>query len=164
MMTTRPLRIDEIGAARASKTINTLGRTLRKGDEIPLDELRTWRNRNVMIEKGYIEVWPKSVSFIRAAAGLPAQPEPEDDDDAKQRIVMPRGFGKYCVIEGRIVADGITKDEADQIAGTPQTASRSDKPVFRKHDPRSRSPSTSPEPKMPMGIKPADEPNGPVEG
>jgi hypothetical protein len=163
----RPMHIDEIGGARARQTFNSGGRMVRRGEEIPLDALRSWptNNRNVMIEKGYIEVWPRNVSFIRSEADAAAAAD-LDEDDEKERIVVPRGFGKFMVVEGVILADGVAKEEADVIAGTPHAAlsgSRSGKPVHRKDNPRSRSYATAPEPKMPLGIKPADEPNGPVE-
>ena len=161
----RALHIDEIGGARARQAFSSGGRTIRRGEEIPLEALRSWPtlNRNVMIEKGYIEVWPRSVAFLRQEIAAPAAPEQlEDDEDAKQMMKFARGFGKFVVVQGRIVSDNVTSDEADAIMGSPKTSR--EKPVFRKDNPRSRSPSTSPEPKMPMGIKPADEePNGPVE-
>jgi hypothetical protein len=164
-MMIRALHIDEIGGARARQAFSSGGRTIRRGEEIPLDALRSWPtlNRNVMIEKGYIEVWPRSVAFLRQEITAPAAPEQlEDDDDARQLIKVPRGFGKFDVIEGRYVAESVSSDEADAIMGAPKIGR--EKPIFRKNNPRSRAWATAPEPKMPMGIKPADEePNGPVE-
>lgn len=180
-MMIRPMHIDEIGGAKARQSFFTAGRQVMRGEEIPLEQLRQWptANRNVMIEKGYIEVWPKSVTFLRAPAAI----ERDDEPDANtQRIIVPRGFGRYDVIEGVVLAQNITKDEAHAIAGTPKPIVSELAPIARTAQqleapkqagkrggsgagrPRMRD---QPEPKMPSGVKPrdpSDEPNGPIEG
>lgn len=178
----RPLRIEEIGGARVRQKLNSEGRAMYAGEEIPLDKLATWCNRDKLIERGIIEVWPKNVSFLRQSPQAPVDDARADDADMTDvdegdltMMVIPRGFGKYDVVEGREIAKGVTKDEAHAIAGTPRSPEPAAAPGLpaprrktgakhRRAKPRSRSHATAPEPKMPDGIGPkSDEPNGPVE-
>lgn len=168
-MSIRPMHIDEIGGARARQTFFTAGRQMRRGEEIPLEQLRQWptMNRNVMIEKGYIEVWPKSVSFSRPEPAVERDDEPEANT---QRIIVPRGFGRYDVIEGVVLASNVDKDRAHAIAGTPLAGQPAPPAKAAPGRRRSGNPQGRPRaqdavpPPMPAGVGPRedDESNGPI--
>jgi hypothetical protein len=117
----RPMPIDEIGGGKANTKLSIGGAVRYRGEEITLDELRAMpaSNRNCLIENRMIQVYPKQVTFTRSVghAPIPASQAPAADDLA--RMVIPRGFGKYDVIEGRVLAVGLTRDDAHRIAGTP---------------------------------------------
>ena len=190
-MLIRPLRIDEIGGARFRQKQNVGGRERYAGEEIPLDELRSWLpiNRDIMIQKGMIEVWAKNVTFTRPAQAPPGwrgeealdgprggsrssamlehpdMPAKYREPDDVSRIIVPRGFGHYDVVEGRVLATNVTKEEAHAIAGTPRAAVQPAAPAKAGRKAATNKPRSQAEPpKMPDGVEPGDdEPNGPVE-
>jgi hypothetical protein len=188
----RPLRIDEIGGARFRQKQNVGGRQRYALEEIPLGELRSWlpNNRDIMIQKGMIEVWAKNVAFTRPAQAPPgwrgeeAFGDPRDGsmssamlehpdmpakkrepDDDVSRIIVPRGFGHYDVVEGRVLATNVTKDEAHAIAGTPRAAVQPAAPAKAGRKAATNKPRSQAEPpKMPEGVAPKDDDqeNGPI--
>lgn len=108
----RPLTIDEIGGAKVARKIDMGGVARLRGEELTLEELRRMptANRNALIENRIIEVWPRRVTFERGPAAAPVNP-------GGQRHVYARGFGKYDVVEGTVLAQGLTREEADAMAG-----------------------------------------------
>jgi hypothetical protein len=83
-------------------------RYLMAGTVLTGDEVRAIRptNRSSLIDKNFIAVWPVDASQF---AGPPAV-----------RHVVPRGFGRYDVVEGRKLNDEwLDKEAAFALAGLP---------------------------------------------
>lgn len=80
-----------------------------RGEELPRDFLLAMPqgNRDAMAGSNQIEIFPRSVAMkVKgpvAAVGV----------GEKHRVT--RGFGKYDVIQGVIIAQGVSKEEADKI-------------------------------------------------
>lgn len=85
------------------------GKWHERGEELTRDFLLSMPqgNRDAMMGSNQIEIFPRSVAMkVKgpvAAAGV----------GEKHRVT--RGFGKYDVIQGTIIAQGVTKEEADKI-------------------------------------------------
>jgi hypothetical protein len=99
---------DHIAGGRVIRTFtmgdkHLLARTVLTRDQIL--SMRT-QNRNALIDKGHLVVWP------REAVAAPAE--------NLQRFVVPMAFGRgYDVIEGRKVNETplTTREEANRLAG-----------------------------------------------
>lgn len=169
----RPMKTEEIGAAKVGQTFNANGRKWMRNEEIPIDLLRTWRNVPTMIEKGYIHAYPANVTVLRkdSAAVNPSVSVPGDEGDIR-RMVITKGFGNFDVIEGRVLAKGVSKAEAHRVAGIPLEAERPrPKPPAAPKQPAPKANHPGPPkfadkapPAMPTGVGPKDEDgNGPID-
>lgn len=66
-------------------------------------------NRRCLIDKGHIIVWPQPQGASQAVG----------DGTGVERHVVALGFGRFGVVEGRWLKDGMTKEEAYALAGKP---------------------------------------------
>lgn len=80
-----------------------------RGEELTRDFLLAMPqgNRDAMCGSNQIEIFPRSVA-MKVKGPVAAEGVGE-----KHRVT--RGFGKYDVIQGVIIAQGVTKEEADSI-------------------------------------------------
>jgi len=164
MLNIRPLEPREIGSGIVKQKFNAGGRDRLAGEVITGDELRTWKPQNLrnLMEIGKIACYPASVSVAAPPAQRqvvdPKVSHPADPEDIS-RIVVSKGFERFDVIEGRILARGVSKSEAHRIAGIPEApaAARSSAVPTAK-----RRPSIRREPTAPDAPK-REEPNGPVD-
>lgn len=116
-----PIHPSNIGGGRVVRTFTNgliSDKALLAGTTLTREQILKMpsANRNALIEKGYMMVWPPSSDT------LPAAVAPRADATAgatpHQRFVRPRGFGKYDVIEGVQLNDRpLSKDEAYPLAG-----------------------------------------------
>ena len=180
MLMIRPLQPEEIGGGRVRTKFHTGGRDRLRGEIIDADEMRTWKRTNLLnlMERGYIECWPKHVTVLHQerqdeALRNPAVSAPSDEGDIR-RIVISKGFGSYDVIEGRVLAKGVSKAEAHSLAGIPLEADpppQQKRPVgrprktARPNAPHLRSHASAEPPAMPLGVGPKDDDgsNGPLD-
>lgn len=85
-----------------------------RGEELSRDFLLAMPqgNRDAMTGSNQIEIFPRSVAMKVKG------PVAADGVGEKHRVT--RGFGKYDVIQGVIIAQGLSKEDADKIvAGAP---------------------------------------------
>jgi hypothetical protein len=98
-------RDEEIGGAVVLRKIDTFDpvtgapRVLKRGDKISREEFLKWSpaNRRALAEAGYIHV-----HILDAAK--------------KDRFVIQVGKGEFYVVEGKMLATGLSKDEATRLA------------------------------------------------
>jgi hypothetical protein len=123
-----PMHPSQIGGAKVMRTFRLGDRQMYHGAMLTGDEVRAMahNNRNALIEKGFLMVWPKEVGMIpgdgvSAPIIAPSAPPPVSLPAASaERHVSARGFGKWDVIEGRKVNDKpLTREEAHKLAGLP---------------------------------------------
>ena len=91
------------------------GKYVRNGEWLDHETLARMpiSNRNSLQDKGYIYPVPKAAV---AAMGLQA-PAPAE---ATERFVISRGFGRFDIIEGRVMnKKPLTKEAAHKLAGLP---------------------------------------------
>lgn len=99
----------EIGGGRVRRPFTKGGEKLLAGHEMTAEEIYAIpiTNRRVLIEKGFLQVWP--CSEVGRKPRLPA--------NAKRHIV-PLGFGRYDVVEGVKLNDGpIDAAEVERLTG-----------------------------------------------
>lgn len=77
-------------------------------------------NRDAMVGSNQIEIFPRSVAMKVKG------PVAADGVGEKHRVT--RGFGKYDVIQGVIIAQGVTKEEADKIIAGESTPAEQSPP------------------------------------
>lgn len=97
---------DQIGGGEVRQPIMLNGTRRTRGDALSAEEIGGMlpSNLRAMVERGFIQVWPKS----RA----------ERDRAPVKRHLVSRGFGKYDVIEGAILnGEPLTKEEAQALVG-----------------------------------------------
>lgn len=111
-----PMHPNQIGGGRVQRTFTFGSRRMLAGETLTGDELRSIRtqNRNAMVEKGFILLWPKD-------AGESFGQSPS----CSVRFVRPLGFGRYDVIEGRkLNEDYLDKEAAYALAGIEMPAEK----------------------------------------
>lgn len=100
----------EIGGGKVKRGFNANGKFLRANTELTAAQIMGWpvANRNALIDKKYIEVWPKgSATTPLGSVG----PEAE-------RHIVPLGAGRYNVVEGvQLNKAPLKKTEAMALAG-----------------------------------------------
>jgi hypothetical protein len=176
MLMIRPLQPEEIGFGKVLRKLNVEGRSRMNGEIIDGDEIRSWRNLRGLQETGQIACYPKHVTVTHKerpdeALRNPAVSAPSNVSSDTKRMVISKGFGAYDVIEGRMLANGVTKQEAHTIAGIPLEAEppprvrgrpRGRPPSSRPNAPKLRSHATAEPPAMPAGVGPKED-NGPID-
>jgi hypothetical protein len=118
----RPMRIEEIGGGRVVRTFKLADRNVMAGESIDVATLSRMpiANRNALIENGSIAVWPKgdgapTITARPAAAAKPAE--------GTQRFMINKGFGKFAVIEGRVLNEApLDKAAAEALVAEGQQA------------------------------------------
>lgn len=96
------LEASAIGGAKVVRAFTMGGDTLKPGHVLTREEVLAMppANRNALAESGRISVFPPMPAILT------------------QRHVVSVGFGRYNVIEGRMVNDlPLTKEEALALAG-----------------------------------------------
>jgi hypothetical protein len=109
------LPADQIGGAHVVRAFNAGGERIRTGTVLTGDYIRNipTANRNCLIDKHYIAVWPKSGDAVSPPVSSGTGQRPE-------RHVVTLGFGHFAVIEGSVVNDKpLTREEAYALAGKP---------------------------------------------
>lgn len=93
---------EDIGGGVVRRTFKYGDRTVTSGTKLTRGEILVlpYRNLNALVEKRFIEVYPRI----------------EDYQAESKRIVASKGFGKYDVIEGRVIGEGMSKDAAEALA------------------------------------------------
>jgi hypothetical protein len=165
----RPMPIGEISFGVVERKITIGDKTRLRGEELTYGELAAMRtaNRNALIENRVISVFPKGVDVRRQQDGAVIVAAPIATDGAVpagQMHVIAKGFGKWDVIQGTIIASGLTKEAAQELAGKAEpksapvnqpaptaTAGPANKRRKRKASPGKRLPAPG-------------ENNGPIEG
>jgi hypothetical protein len=163
-----PMRIEDIDHGRAERRVTINGKERVRGDPLSHADLASMAtaNRNALIENRMITVWPKSVQVRGPAADGPALAAVEGDYH-----IVTIGFGKYRVIKGVLLQDGVAKDAAAEYVATqlaregkpaPQAAAapakRPSRPAVRRRKQPKRAKGSPP---VPSQGSPGD--NGPVE-
>lgn len=120
----RPMRIDEIGSGRVARAIMIGGKKVLRGTELTHDELARMpvANRNALIENRIIEVFPRSVQVIGRQVTGAAAPA------GAVRLKYAKGFGKYDVVYGVVIAEAIPKEDAERMVaeGGPPVEAQAD--------------------------------------
>ena len=101
---------DEIGGGKVLQTFVIGGERVYAGKQLTREQIIGMRpqNRNALIEKNYMTVWPMSAMKTSA----PERPR------KVQRHIIHHGFSKYSVVEGEIINDKpLTREAADRLAG-----------------------------------------------
>lgn len=176
MLANRPLRPEEIGFGKVRMKFDAGGRDRMAGEIINGDELRSWKNLRGLQEVGKLICYPRQVTVMHqerqdGAVKRAAVSAPGDEGDIR-RMVITKGFGLYDVIEGRVLAKGVKKEDAHKIAGIPLEADvpppqkrpvgRPRKSAIRPNAPHLRSHATAEPPAMPVGVGPKED-NGPID-
>lgn len=104
---------ENIGGAFVRRTFANGARRMRTGDRMTAAEVRSipWANRQSLIDRGFIDIYP-----------------PAPVGEGEQRIVVRTpGFASktYDVIAGRKIAEGLTKEQAEALAGGPAASATS---------------------------------------
>ncbi len=114
------LRTQDIGGGIVRRAFKT-----RRGDELvqltngtrlTAEEIQAMpaSNRNALIDKRYIEVYPKD-----------PDPAPAKAAKGAKRFIVSHGFGRYSVVEGRALnSDHLSKEEAEAMLGTKKKGSK----------------------------------------
>lgn len=104
-----PIHHSEIGGGRVERPFTMGGKLLARGTMLSGDDVRGIRaaNRSSLIDRGYLRVWPKEAAAQQPQAG-----------QAAERFVIHSGFGRYNVVEGRVLNEQpLDKDSAYLLAG-----------------------------------------------
>ncbi len=116
----RAMRIEHIGGGRVMRTFRLGDRQVMSGETLDADTLARMNtvNRNSLIDNGYITVWPKS-----GDAAPPAAAPAATAAEGAQRFVINKGFGKFAVVEGRLLNDEpLDRKGAEALAAEGQPA------------------------------------------
>lgn len=102
------------------------GKWHERGEELTRDFLLAMPqgNRDAMCGSNQIEIFPRSVA-MKVKGPVAAEGVGE-----KHRVT--RGFGKYDVIQGVIIAQGVTKEEADSIVAGESTPAEQPPPERKR--------------------------------
>ena len=104
---------NQIGGAIVRRQVRTSNGDWQPGMRISAADVLAMPqvNRNALVDKKYIELFPKGGDQAVAAEG--------------ERFVISVGFGKYMVIEGKKLTDEpIDREQAYALAGKPEPASK----------------------------------------
>jgi hypothetical protein len=114
----RPPTIGEIGFGRVERKITVGDEELLRGRELTYEQLAAMpaANRNALIENRFISVFPKGVAVRRPDGQVPARVEIVEGASGEMHVIA-KGFGRWDVIQGSIVASGLSKEAAEQLAG-----------------------------------------------
>jgi hypothetical protein len=124
----RALHISIIGGGRVVRGFRWGTEFMRAGTEVTREQLLKMpqQNRNALIEKGYITVWPvhnvtpMDAPLTTGKTGAAALAE------GVEKHVISSGYGRYNVIEGRKLNDRpLSKEEAYGLAGKEMPAAKS---------------------------------------
>jgi hypothetical protein len=109
------MSIEQIGSGVANAKITAGTRVFTNGEEIPLAVLQRMpaANRNALIENRKISVFPKHVE-VRSKGGK--RQAAADAASAGTIHVFAKAFGKYTVLQGTILAEGLGREEAQALA------------------------------------------------
>jgi hypothetical protein len=170
-MPVRPMNINDIDFGIVERAITIGEQKMMRGFELSHEVLARMptANRNALIENRFISVFPKGVTVRRQdGATMVAAPISSDGASAAGEMhVIAKGFGKWDVIQGTIIAAGLTsKAEAQAVAGIGQA------PEAPVNQPAQASPASPPKRKrraspgrrLPPKPPGAPQDNGPVEG
>jgi hypothetical protein len=112
----RALHIDLIEGALVTFPFYSNGKYVKNGEWLDHDTLAKMpiSNRNSLQDKGYPHPVPK------AAVAAISQVRDALPDSQSERHVINRGFGRFDVIEGRVLTDKpVGKEAAYALAGQP---------------------------------------------
>ena len=115
-MTMRAIHISKIEGAIVTFPFYAGGQYMRNGTWIDHDTLAKMpiSNRNSLQDKGYLYPIPKAALAAMGHSPVHAS------TTAVERHVISRGFGRFDVIEGRVLTDKpIAKEAAFELAGLP---------------------------------------------
>lgn len=103
----------EIGGAVVRRVFSSGGKQLTPGTRLSSEEVLRIPtiNRSALINKKYIEVYPKGDLIAPGASG-------------SERFVVSMGFGKFIVLEGKKLCDPIDREQAYALAGQPVPAGK----------------------------------------
>ena len=110
----RAIHISQIEGAIVTFPFYAAGKYVKNGEWLDHETLARMpiSNRNSLQDKGYIYPVPKAAVAAMSARAVPPVPE------ATERHVVSRGFGRFDVIEGRVVNDKpLGKEAAHAMAG-----------------------------------------------
>lgn len=101
---------DEIGGAFVRiGFFGADGKWLRPRSRLSAKEVLAMGNRRALVNSGRLAIFPPS----------DIEGEPADAAKAVERHVVSKGFGKFSVIEGRVLNDEpMTKEEAEALAAS----------------------------------------------
>lgn len=92
----------EIGGGFCRRSFTVNGERLKVGAKLSAELINSWPNKRTLIDAGFVAVYP---------------PSGEQRPIYSERHVVSRGGGRYDVIEGIKVNDGlISKEEAEELA------------------------------------------------
>lgn len=180
MLNIRALLPHEIGGGTVRQRFNAGGRDRMSGEYIDGDELRTWKPSNLraLMEMGKLACVPKTVTVLHQRPNADTKVSDPADDGDISRIVISKGFQRFDVVEGRVLARGVTKQEAHQLAGIPYVAPPPPPAVERPSERMKRKATIrhgevtaagmaavkNTLPRMPDGVRPkAEDDNGPLD-
>lgn len=154
----RPMTIDQIGSGIVERAITIAGERKMRGHELTHDVLARMpaANRNALIENRFISVFPKSVTVLnRAVEHVPIA------DGTGEMHVIAKGFGKWDVIQGTVLGSGLTREEANALAG--KTAPVASEPAPAAPAKKGKKRRASPGKRLPAKPPGEKQDNGPVE-
>lgn len=121
MLLRQRVGMNEIGGGRVIVAFQAGETRIKPGTLLTPEFIRALpaNNRNLLIDRHYIEVWPK-------VDGPVSPPAPNSaSGPGAERHVVSLGFGNYGVIEGRALHDRpLSREAAYALAGKPDTKQR----------------------------------------
>lgn len=158
----RPMTIDQIGSGIVERAIVIGNEKKLRGYELTHEVLAQMpaANRNALIENHFISVFPKSVTVLHRETAREPIPVPIKEGDGEMHVVA-KGFGKWDVIQGTLLGSGLTRDEANALAGKSASVNET-VPVATAPKGKKKKRRASPGKRLPA--KPPGEPqeNGPI--
>ena len=110
--------VTQIGGAIVRRQVRTSNGNWTPGMKLTAEQVLAMRpiNRNALVDKKFIELFPKGGEQSSAVGG--------------ERFVVSMGFDKFMVIEGKKLTDEpIDREQAYALAGKPEPTA---KPTRRK--------------------------------
>lgn len=115
----------QIGGGIVKRTFNNGGRHMRSGERLTAEEILGWptANRQALIDKKFIEVWPKGDVSHPLGSVEPAG-----------RHLVSLGSGRFNVVEGRVVnTEPLTRSQAMALAGIEPVRPKKKPQKSRRH-------------------------------
>lgn len=114
------MNTNDIGGAVVRRVFSNGGRQMTPGTRLTAEQVKSIPtvNRNALVDKKYIELYPRADVAAGASAG--------------ERFVVSMGFGKFIVLEGRKLCDPIDREQAYALAGQEVPAGKPSRPKKQK--------------------------------
>lgn len=113
MLLRQRVSMEDLGGGRVVVAFNAGGVRMTPGTLLTAEFIKAMpaANRSLLIDRNYIQVWPKADGAVSPPASSAGGPRVE-------RHVVPLGFGRYGVCEGTFINDKpMKRADAYALAG-----------------------------------------------